>query len=232
MKAIFVSFLFIAFLIFSSCTSYASEAADPAPANVNVDVSVWPAPQEDHPQKPKKESDEDDETFRGGFIGGVGFPRPLAIEGLLKFDRILAVGLEVSAMPQLTIGTVQTNFWGMAGDVRLFPFRGAFFLGMRAGRQYMSGTSSVSDGNLGTINQTASADTWFVNPRLGFLYTWKSGFTLGIDAGIQLPVKTTRTTSLADNTSSDTINTIASVENTLGARTTPTFDLLRIGFLF
>jgi hypothetical protein len=62
------------------------------------------------------------------------------------------------------------------------------------------------------------------------LWTWDSGFTLGMEAGVQLPVSTTASSSIP--TGNPAGDQIASVTKTLGSTPLPTLDLLRAGFLF
>lgn len=176
--------------------------------------------------------DEDDDAFRLGAVAGIGFPRPLAIEGMIKVGGVLALGVEYSAMPKTNIMGVDTRFWALAGDARLFPFKGGFFVGLRGGRQVLSGTTTIDLGAYGAYAQSGAAETWFVNPRIGFLWTWRSGFTLGIDAGIQIPIGPSLTTTLPAGVAPQIDETIASVANTFGNGVTPTIDLLRVGFLF
>src|SRR5438128_2668827 len=71
-----------------------------------------------------------DDHVRVGALGGVGFPRPLMIEGVIGIERALAVGVEYGFMPQSSIADVDMTLWSLAGTARVFPFRGPFFLGL------------------------------------------------------------------------------------------------------
>ena len=125
------------------------------------------------------------EHLRFGVIGGVGFPRPLAIEGLLKLERTVAIGAEYSVLPTVTVSGVQTSFWALAADARIFPFQGAFFVGMRAGRQHLGADGSLTVDRYGTFTESKTVDTTFRKTRIGFLWTSpEPGFTvIGLDAG-------------------------------------------------
>ena len=123
-----------------------------------------------------------------GVLGGVSFPRPLSIAGMVRVRKTVAVGIEYSLLPKTSTADVSTTFYALAGDVRGFPFRNAFFVGLGAGHQHLGATASVGVAQLGSIGGGVTADTWFVNPRLGFLWTYKWGLTLGLDAGVQVPV--------------------------------------------
>jgi hypothetical protein len=185
----------------------------------------------------EKEKPEEREHLRIGPLVGLGFPRPLAIEGFAKIEKVVGVGLEYSLLPRMNIAGADTSFKALAVDARVFPFRGAFFLGARVGRQWLDAKTTITVGQLGSFTESMSATTWFVNPRLGFLFTWASGITLGVDAGVQFPINPTyersgpaTTAGVAQNTGVN--QTLASVAGTLGNNVTPTVDLLRVGFLF
>jgi len=193
---------------------------------------AFAAEDRDQPTNEKKKTEEA-EHFRIGALGGVGLPRPLAIEGLVRLEGLVAVGAEYSLMPNLTIAGVDTSFWAVAGDVRVFPFKGAFFIGARVGRQHASGKTTLT-GNIGgtqlSATESVGVDTTFVNPRIGFLWRFEPGIALGMDAGVQLPV--------ASSTESTLPTTVAQSEqvtnavNLVGKSPLPTVDLLRVGFLF
>ncbi len=183
----------------------------------------------DRPSEQPRSSDEE-EHLRIGPIVGVGFPRPLAIEGLVKVERVIALGVEYSALPRTNIAGVESSIWALAGDLRVFPFKGAFFIGARVGHQTLDASTTLADSGL-AVTETATASAWFVNPRIGFLWTWSSGITLGIDAGVQIPLDASFTTSLPAGVS-PIDSTVATVAGALGNGVTPTIDLLRLGFLF
>lgn len=177
------------------------------------------------------------EHFRIGPLLGLGFPRPLALEGFAKFERLVGVGFEYSLLPRTSVMDVEAGFNALALDLRMFPFRGAFFIGARTGRQWLDAHATLPAGRLGSITESMEASTWFVNPRAGLLYTFRNGITLGIDAGVQLPISPSYARSgpataagLAQQLEID--GTLVAVANALGNRTTPTIDLFRLGFLF
>lgn len=175
---------------------------------------------------------EDHDHVRVGALLGLGFPRPFALQGLVKIERAVGLGVEVGMMPPIKIGALEGSFWGIAGDLRVFPFQGAFFLGLRAGYQRMKATASTELPIIGTLSESAVAETWFVNPRLGFLWTFESGLSVGLDAGVQVPVQKSFVDSLPEGLPVDVRGSLTGVANTFGQSVVPTVDLLRIGFLF
>lgn len=61
-----------------------------------------------------------------------GAPRPLSVGALVMMERMVALGLEYSALPSVNVSNVQLSVWSVAGSVRVFPCGGAFFIGARA----------------------------------------------------------------------------------------------------
>jgi hypothetical protein len=164
----------------------------------------------------------------GGFLAGVGFPRPLALEGLVDFHRMISLGGEYAAMPKATFANLDVSLWSVGATVRLHPAQNAFFLGLRAGYQHVDvGTMLTID--RGTASERVSIGTGFLNPRVGVLFTWKSGFSIGFDAGVQLPVTTTVSTTLPSGTVAEA--RAIGAAGSFGRNAIPTIDPLRIGFV-
>jgi hypothetical protein len=203
--------------------------------------SPLPAPQaqvsardegEDEPEPGRSPRDD----FQVGPLVGIGFPRPLALGGIVKVQRLVSLGVEYSFLPETTISDVNTSFWAIAGDMRLFPFRNFFFVGLRAGRQHLAADTVIVYGEQ-RYAVAAAVKTVFINPRLGLLFTWSSGITLGLDAGLQIPVSARESGALAAADAytvpqgMEIIQEVRSVADYLGHSTIPTFDLLRVGLL-
>lgn len=200
----------------------------------------WPEPPADAPPRAepadrdgppadKTQPQRKHEHFRLGVLGGVGFPRPLAVEGIVKLERTMALGAEYSVVPTFTISGAETRIWAIAADVRFFPFQNAFFVGIRAGRQHLEASGSFAVNGYGVRSESLAVDTTFVNPRIGFLWTYPPGFSIGIDAGAQIPLTTGSSNSLPPGTVANA--GVARFANAYGERALPTLDLLRIGLL-
>jgi hypothetical protein len=173
-----------------------------------------------------------------GALVGVSFPRPLSVEGIVKLEQLAALGLDYSSLPQIGVSGVQLTSWAVAGSARVFPFRGPFFFGLRVGRQHATADAVVSAYGY-TVPVGLSVDTTFLNPQLGFMWTWNPGITLGVDAGIQIPVSSQASSSLqspvpsvAQAAVSPAQQTLENVARAAGQTTLPTLDLIRVGFLF
>lgn len=167
--------------------------------------------------------------FRVGAIAGIGFPRPLAVEGLALIEQRVAVGVEYGALPRVTVSGVEVSLWSVAGDVRVFPWRGkGFYVGLRAGRQHVGADTTVNVKPVGNVTENLSLDGWFLNPRLGFLIVDQSGFTFGLEAGVQIPIGATMTSSLPVSLDPSAASTASAIGNSV----LPTVNLARLGALF
>jgi hypothetical protein len=193
------------------------------------------APRKDRRPAEARERVKEDRVRIGPLLG-IGFPRPLQIEGLVKIGGLVGLGLEYGFLPNVSISGVEASFKGVAGDFRFFPFKNALFIGARIGRQWLDGSGTLTIAGA-SYTEAMAAAAWFVNPRIGFLHTFGGGMTIGIDAGIQLPIGATYERSgpataagLAQNTDVD--RSLRAIASTLGNGVTPTVDLMRIGFLF
>ena len=125
---------------------------------------------EDGSEKEKPTEKKDGQPLNVGVIAGIGFPRPLAIEGVLGFGSHVMIGAEYGFMPTVTVGTVETRLWAVSADLRVFPFGGAFYLGLRGGYQSLFASASLSASGIGSYSESAEISSMFVNPRFGFLW--------------------------------------------------------------
>jgi hypothetical protein len=206
--------------------SFAATAGGDGDAPANASVSPPPAPP---PKDVPEEKEEEPEHVGIGAMGGVGFPRPLSIEALVRIERTVAFGAEYSLLPKMTISGVDARVWAVAADARIFPFRGAFFVGIRGGVQHASASTTLTAQGL-SIGEQLDVQTTFINPRIGFLWGKAPGLTVGVEAGIQIPLSSSVTSSLPSQVLAT--QGLTTVTDTLGKSALPTLDLLRIGFLF
>jgi hypothetical protein len=178
-------------------------------------------------------SGEKAEHFRIGVLGGAGFPRPLSVEAAIKLEKMFMLGLEFGEMPTTNILGVNMGVSAVAIDARLFPFKSSFFIGARAGHQSAVATATYDAGAYGSYSGSMSVDTYFVNPRIGLLWTASWGLTVGADIGVQIPISHTESSSIPSAVSGTSIaSTVTSVGNFLGASVIPTVNILQLGMLF
>lgn len=177
--------------------------------------------------------------FRLGALVSAGFPRPLAVEGVIKIERLLALGLEYSTLPRATMSDVHFGASAITGSARVFPLRGPFFVGLRAGRQHVGADAAVS-GYGYSVPITLAVDTVFLNPQIGFLWTWDPGITIGIDAGVQIPLSSDVSSTLVNSSMPSAVQravspvqrSLENVAGVVGQTVLPTVDLVKVGMLF
>ena len=139
-------------------------------------------------------------------IGVVSLPRPADVEVLVRIVDLFGVGFGYSDFPAFIANPLLELAGAKSGstdarldrfnafdlDLRVFPFRGRFFVGSSFGRQSLSGAVTESTA-LGPQTATADLTTWYATPRVGWLWTFEPGFLLGLDLGIQLKLGADRT---------------------------------------
>ena len=148
---------------------------------------------------------------------------------MVKIGKVVGLGLEYSLLPNTTISGVDTTFYAVNADLRIFPFENSFFIGLAGGKQHLGASTSINAGSLGSIPEQVTVDTIFINPRIGFLWTSSFGLTLGIDAGLQIPLTASVSSTLPSQLSAS--NQVNDVAMLFGKSVLPTVDLLRIGLL-
>jgi hypothetical protein len=180
---------------------------------------------------PGKDASSSGETsIKVGAMAGLGFPRPFAVEAYVLVHKQISIGGEYSLLPSVTTGVVTTRAWALAVDGRYFPFsEGPLYLGVRAGRQHVVARGTITSAQLGgTITESLNVDAWFVNPRVGLSWSFASGLSLGIEAGVQIPFQSSSSTTLPEFAKSD--YRVTELIALFGKQVLPTIDLLRVGF--
>lgn len=194
-------------------------------ASLAVAMMLWASSSwADRPETADASTKEKIAPISIGAMAGVGFPRPLSVEAIIVLGRFVAIGGEYSVLPPISVSVVHASMSAVAGDFRIFPFRGAFFIGVKAGLQRLDGGTSTTVPGYGMVSESLLAETWFVNPRIGVMWTWRPGLAIGMEAGVQIPVSTK--TQMPATASEEVLKL-----TTLSSSVLPTVDLLRIGLM-
>lgn len=215
------AFALLLLTIASNGSAALTEPTEPAPAVAPTTVDR---------RVPRKRSAVEPDAVRVGFLGALGFPRPFSLEAMLQIDKAVALGVEYSFLPSINVGIVDFSYHAVAADLRIFPLQSPFFFGARLGHQNLSASGSLTVGPSQTYSASLNADSWFLNPRLGFLWVFKNGLSIGMDAGLQIPLSHTTTTTLPAGFEPPAA--VSSIADTFSARVIPTVTPLQIGLLF
>jgi len=179
--------------------------------------------------EPVDSSKKEDNRPRVGVYGAAGLPSPLSVGALIMIDRRFLLGGEYGFLPVSQVAGVDVTYRSFAGDARWFPFRGGpFFIGVRAGRQHFAGSKTVTVSGYGSATAPPAADSWFINPRLGLFKMWDSGFFLGADIGVKVPIGHSSTEQTPYGVAMP--ETVTAIRDTLSAKVIPTFTMLQLGF--
>jgi hypothetical protein len=127
-----------------------------------------------------------------GALVGAGAPHLLEASAFVCYRRLLALGGGFGMLPPLALTEDLKVARDRAEvDLRLFPFRGAFFVGVATGWARTRGTMTqrtrafrVSTPTVGS----AALDAVFVAPKLGWLWRLPLRMAFGLDAAVELPV--------------------------------------------
>jgi hypothetical protein len=132
-------------------------------------------------------------------VGG-GLPSLLSFGGAIKLTRYFGAGLNVGIVPDMSFSyygdaTVSYQEYSLYGHIH--PLEGGFFVGTSVGYARVRGTyetqvdlALLPGGLSGVIDyrSSASVQALVLTPELGYIFTFRSGFTFGFDAGVQIPV--------------------------------------------
>lgn len=173
-----------------------------APASSN---SMWTHPSGSQPGAPSREQ------ASGGLFGplrlgpvvGVGLPSLLNFGGMLKVTEYFGAGINFGMIPKVRLdlyGEAALSYQQIDLYGRLHPFGGGFFLGAGVGYTFVRGTvrntydiSSFTAGIPGlpsslTTESKGKIQTLVILPQFGYFYTFRSGFSVGLEFGAQVPI--------------------------------------------
>jgi hypothetical protein len=129
----------------------------------------------------------------GLVVGASGLEQPVHAELALRFASgflsarfgggVVPGAVGTAMLSAVSVPDGSLTSWSAEAGLALHPFRGSFFLGATAG--YLS-LNAAAPTRLGTV--AIAASTLYVTPRFGWMAVWDSGFTLGFEAGAQLPL--------------------------------------------
>jgi hypothetical protein len=194
------------------------------------------------------------DQFKIGPLVGTGIPSLLSLGGTLKLTRFLGAGVNVGLIPKVRLSyygdaTLSYQHYDVYG--RLYPFGGGLFLGAGAGYATIEGTlerqldlagvtlPGVPDSLL--YVSRGSVRTLVLTALIGYLHTFGAGFSIGVDAGAQIPIAPSEidfdggaSVDLPDSVVNQylepTNQTVRDTLESIGRSTVPTLNL-RIGWI-
>ncbi|MES1208086.1 MAG: hypothetical protein ABUS79_19300 [Pseudomonadota bacterium] len=165
------------------------EPMPPAPVAEALPPTFEAAPDHSPPPVQPAATASDDALRVGVILGLLSFPRPLELELAFKVGRWFGFGVEASYLPELSAPSVDAklDLKAMQGVFRWYPFGGVFFLGAGLGYQNFQASFGETIDN-GHLNVTADMSGAFFIPQVGWMFITGSGFSFGINLGLQIPI--------------------------------------------
>jgi hypothetical protein len=215
-------------------------AAETAPAPT-AEVAPAPAPVEVASYREPAESRRS--LYVGPVFSIISLPRPLSVGLEAKYLDLLGFSFNYGLLPELKVSSAKLRVDGWDMRLKVYPFKGSFFLGVAYGNQHFgaSTTVDITNGPV-TVPTTISLtqNNTFIAPHIG--WTWGSGFGffMGLDLGVQLSMSR-RTTVSTDQTDPVVVGSSEYLENKqdledmadkFGKIPLPMFTLLKFGFFF
>jgi hypothetical protein len=177
----------------------------PPPASAQATSDTKPSDQSEAREEKRDDTNGVFGPFRIGPVVGVGLPAFLSFGGAIKLTKYFGAGINYGIVPTLQFayyGDATVSYQGVGIYGHIHPFGGGFFLGAAIGYAHVRGTytetydiSTLVPGpipgvNLDAFSYTSEAtmQTLVLTPELGYFYTFESGFSLGIEAGLQIPI--------------------------------------------
>jgi hypothetical protein len=143
--------------------------------------------------------------FEIGPVIGTGLPNLINFGVTAKLTHYIGAGINVGIIPTLKIsyyGQATLAYQEYDAYARIYPFGGSFFFGTGIGYKTVDGTlattvdlTSYQQGlpagllpNSVNYASQGSVKTLVLTPQIGLFHTYRVGFCLGFDIGLQIPI--------------------------------------------
>ncbi len=177
----------------------------------------------------------------GPRVTALGLPVPFRGGLETKWDNLIGLSFDYGFLPSLSFDNVSVGLSGWNVAAHIYPWKGAFFAGLAFGAQNLTGSDTGTVSGVPTT-VTVNFNSTFIAPEIGWRWVWNSGFYLGMELGVQIPLSTSSNVSATTSTSVpgltglpeylDLQSKVNSKANTYGNNPFPQFALLQIGYFF
>src|SRR5215813_14257175 len=113
----------------------------------------------------------------------INLPTP-SIGAELRALGYLGASFDYGFIPKVTISDVQIQYDQWQLGVRVYPFRGAFYLGGVYGHYGFTGVANGPSAGTGTV----TVNSQYIGPQLGWRWVQPSGFFTGLDLAWGFPL--------------------------------------------
>ena len=148
-------------------------------------AAVTPAPAlrepTDEPEQTSEDSCAISQVCLGPVVALLGPPNLIGGGLHARIGRYFGLGFDYQALPTLNFNPISLGTSLVSGNVRVYPFGGAFFLS--GGMGYQSVKGQISDGDI-----SVGAKVGFPAAMASIGFMGRNGFVLGADLGLMFPL--------------------------------------------
>ncbi len=165
----------------------------------------------------------------------VAIPHPsIGLE--VKLANLIGASFDYGFFPDISVDNVTAGFTkGWHLDGRIYPLRGAFFLGAALGQRTFKGSYTTTVPLVGSITPSSTVDVTYLAPEIGWRWVYQSGFFMGVELGWEFVLSFTRTDSpevVALRTLGQLDPNLDKAINDYGKVGLPHVALFQIGYFF
>lgn len=215
------------------------KVASIAPAGRVDDAAApaFPSPPPPVADAPASEPNEHEGVLgkvRLGALAGAGFPSAVTGQLVLKVADWVGVTASYGATPSVPLPIGQDSSIsqrGFSATARVYPFRGAFFVGVGGGQSTVESQQGASaSGN--TARSSLQATTTYVLPEIGILHRFSFGLAIGADVGVQIPVSSRGETAASVNgVATAAPSELRDAMSFVSSKPIPVLNFLRLGYV-
>lgn len=130
-------------------------------------------------------------AFKNGVSLSAGIPHPINLGYERRQTETWTGAISLGTLPLHLKNSIDIGISNLDVRARYHPFDGAFFLGAILGSQsvYARTAQAITVSGVGDVPVALDLkiQSVFLTPHLGWLWFFNSGFTFGLEAGIQRP---------------------------------------------
>ncbi len=160
----------------------------------------------------------------------IGFIQPATVGIEAKYANLVGLSVDYGFVPEFTLpsSTVSVKWSSWNVGAKVFPFRGAFFLGATLGGRSFTGKNADPSG---TAEVTVSST--YVAPELGWRWVARSGLFFGMEFGWQFVLSYTAEGKLNGVPAPPDVNkSLHDAAKFIGEQGLPQVGLFTVGYLF
>jgi hypothetical protein len=157
----------------------------------------------------------------------VGFPTP-AVGAEAKLDGWVGLSFDYGYVPPFKVKEARVGWDNWSAGAKVFPFRGAFFLGALYGQRSIR--VKVKDQS-SDLEGSARISSRYLAPELGWRWSWEVGFTMGMDLGWQFVTGSSKRITIPGGFDAEKEKDVRDITRRVANQGIPVLGLLEVGWM-